>query len=165
MAAVLTTYTSYDQVRATLGVTSEEISDTTLGLALYAESLLIELEEVASALPADFAIVAAITAGSRTDAENKFYAAVGLFSAFAVAAQLGTSLPLFSPKSVTDGKAAFARDANSPYKETLKGVQKSYERFRSLLASRYATYKSTATTAVVLPFLSVISPSLDPVVG
>ena len=165
MAAVLTDFTSYDEVRACLGVSEEELSDETLCLPLYAEAMQIELEEVSSAIPADFATVAAIAEGSRSDAENRFFAAVGLFSAYAVANQLGTSLPLFSPKTITDGKASFSRDAAAPFKETLKGVAKSYERFRSLLASRYATYKSSSVTAVVLPFLSVIIPAKDPVIG
>jgi len=165
VAASLVDYTSYDEVRAALGVSEEELADTTLALPLYAESLLIELEEISSGIPADFAIVSAIATGARSDTENKFFAAVGLFSAYAAASQLGSSLPLFAPKSITDGKAGFARDAGSPFRDTIKSVKANYERFRSLLASRYATYKNASVTAVVLPFLSVISPSTDPVTG
>ena len=165
MAAALTDYTSYAEVRAVLGVSEEELSDATLSLSLYAESAQIEMEEISSTLPADFAVVSAITEAERTSIESKFFAAVGLFTAYAVAAQLGSSLPLFAPKSLTDGKAGFSRDANAPFKETLKGVKTSYERFRSLLASRYETYKGASIAPTVLQFLSVISPSTDPVVG
>jgi hypothetical protein len=165
MAAVLVDYTSYAEVRAVLGVSEDEISDATLALPIYAESVQIELEEVGAEIPADFAAVVAIDEGTRTDAQNKFYAAVGLFAAYAVAVQLGSSLPLFAPKSITDGKAGFARDSSSPYKEALKAAKASYERFRGLLDSRYAAYKNASVGVVVLPFLSVVSPSTDPVAG
>ena len=46
----LTDYTSYDEVRAALGVSAEELEDETLQLDFYSISLTAELEDIADTL-------------------------------------------------------------------------------------------------------------------
>jgi len=48
---MITDYTTYDDIRAALGVESEEISDATLGLTLYSSYLDGELEDIDFTLP------------------------------------------------------------------------------------------------------------------
>ena len=159
------TYTSYDEVRAVLGVSTDELEDPTLALALYDYGLQAELNDISAALPADFATVAAITSGSRTTIEQWFLQTTKLFAAYAVAKQLGTGLPLFGPKDISDGKATVSRFADSPYKESLKRVEKEYNTMKVRLESAYAQYKSLSSTTVVRSYMRASAPTIDAVTG
>lgn len=157
----ITTFTSYDEIRAVLGVSSDELEDTTLALGVYSHSLLADLEGIDSALPSEFEAVAAIVEASRTAAQQRFYGAVKLFAPYAVAVQLASSLPLFAPKSLTDGKAGMSRDANSPHKLTIQKCQENFDRFRALLDQRYAALSDSDTPTPLRPFLAVVTPATD----
>jgi hypothetical protein len=161
----ITTYTTYAEVRAALGVTEEELSDATLALDFYAYSLDIEVSSIDSGLPAQFAVVEAIAAGSRTAAQAALFAAMKVFAPYAVAVQLASSLPLFAPKSITDGKASLSRDSSAPYAKTIEKCRANYERFRAILDAAYVELNGGGGAVAVLPFLSVVSPASDPVTG
>ena len=118
---MITTYTTYDEVRATLGVSDDEIEDTTLALAIWDTNLDFALDEFSSELVPAYTAIAAKPEGSRTAYEKKVYAATRLFSTYIVANDLLRSLPMFSFKRLTDGKAEAERfDA---WKDTKEGVQ------------------------------------------
>lgn len=161
----LTDYTTYAEVRAALGTNVEEIDDPTLALPMYERGLVADLEDIKSALPGDYTTVAAIDEGARTVAQQAFYTAVQLFAPYSVAAQLASSLPLFSPKQVSDGKAGFSRYADSPYKTAIENAKKLFDRYRARLADKYAAMQSTTDTLGLRPFFSTVSPTVDPVVG
>lgn len=161
----ITSYTSYDEVRAVLGVSTDELEDSTLALALYDYGLQAELKDIGPGLPADFAIVSAIAEGSRTTAEQWFFQNTKLFAAYAVAKQLGTALPLFGPKDISDGKATVSRFADSPYREVLKRVEREYGAAKTRLESAYAQYNSSSNTPVSRNYLMASSLSTDPVTG
>jgi hypothetical protein len=162
---VLTEFTTYDEIRAALGVSVDEIEDATLGLDMYEFGLEAELSAIGDALAVDFATVAAIDEGTRTTNETKFYQAVKLFAPYAVAKQMLPGLPLLAPKSITDGKASVTRDSSAPYKETIKSVTTAFAQYRQLLEDRYGVYVGNTATTSLRPFLSVISPASDPVTG
>lgn len=159
----LTDYTSYAEIRGVLGVSDDELTDTTLGLAIYASALVVELQSIAAELPAAFATVKAISAADRTTLQANLYEAVTLFSAYAVADRLASSLPLFAAKSITDGKAAVSRDSGAPYAATIKRVREDFNRYLALLDSRYTSYLGSSREVPVMSFLSVSSPSTNPV--
>lgn len=162
---VLIDYTTPSDIRAILGVTDEELEDSTLELDVYAISLEGELEDVSVNLPSQYATVSAISEASRTDAQRRFYQATRLFATYAVAQQLGSSLPMFGPKDISDGKATVSRFADSPYKQTLEEIKRQYKVTRRRLEDAFAAVNlSTASTKVFRTFLSVSSPSTDPVV-
>lgn len=164
--ALLTDYTTYAEIRATLGVNVDEISDATLALEMYATNVERELDGIDSDLATDYATVKAIVEASRTAAQQKFYLAVRLFVPYAVGVHLASSLPLFSPKQVTDGKAAMTRYADSPYKVAIEECKKNYDTFKVYLEDKYAVYGGGAETATALrPFMGVVSPDTDPVTG
>jgi hypothetical protein len=161
----LTDFTTYDEVRASLGTNPDELADVTLALPLYARGLVADLEDIAALLPTDYATVLAINEGTRTAKEQALVDAVQLFAPYSVAAQLSSSLPLFSPKQVTDGKAGFSRYADSPYKTSIDNAKKMFDRFRARLVVKYADYKSASSTAIVRPYGGGVSPTSDPVTG
>jgi hypothetical protein len=164
----LTDYTSFNDIRAALGVSSEEIEDATLSLDLYEFGLISDLDEVdqGDLIQAEFAAVKLVEEGVRTAAQSKFFRAMTLFCTYSVARELTTSLPLFSPKEHTDGKAAFNRYADNPYKETIAAVRSGYERYKTRLIAAYAGLNpAVATVTSVIPLMTVSSPSSDPVTG
>lgn len=156
-------YTTYEDIRAALGVSNDELEDSTLSLEVYEGNLTLELEDVSLALQTEYATVAALT--TRTDAQTRFYDAARLFSTYAVAKHASVTLPMFSPKDIGDGKALVSRWADSPYKTTIKEVEKMYDRLKNRLAQAFAAYQSTSTTSVVQTFMVVSSPSTNPVTG
>ena len=160
----ITSYTSYDDIRAALGVSSDEIDDATLSLQVYEFNLIAELEDISLDLPGDYATVAA--ANNRDEDSERLYQSVQMFSTYAVALQLTSSLPLFSPKDITDGKAGFSRYSDSPYKEVVKDVKRMYERFKGRVTSVYADFNSSdAPIAVPRVLMVAVSPASDPVTG
>lgn len=162
----LTDYTTYADVRGVLGVSDDELEDATLALALYSDHLLQEFDDVSTTLASDFATVAAITPeSSRTAVQQRFYRLTRLFAAYAVAKQLGSGLPLFGPKDITDGKATVSRFADSPYRAVLKEVQNKYDELRIKLKEAHAGLSSSATNTVVRSYFSAVGMATDPVTG
>lgn len=162
---MLTDYTTYDDIRSALGVSSDDIEDSTLLLETWDNHLQFELEDVNAGLPAGYAVVVAVQSGSRTAAQAKLYRATRLFATLAVANALSAALPMFGPKDVSDGKAVVSRFADSPYKATVKEVKAQLSIARERLKSAWAELNVSTATASTRPYMSVASPSVDPVVG
>lgn len=159
----ITDFTTYSEIRATLGVDDEELPDTTLALEMYLSGLRVELKQIGAALPAEFVVIRDKDEAARTASEADVYDAVRLFAPYEVAVQLSTSLPLFAPKTITDGKAGVTRDASSPYKVAIEQCNAAYWRFRANLIDKYGVFKSASVAIVLRPFFSVVAPTTDPV--
>ena len=162
---MLTDYTTYDDVRSALGVSSDELEDVTLALESWDNHLRFELEDISLALPASYAAVVLIPQASRTDEQERLYRATRLFSTLAVARAMTASLPLFGPKDISDGKATVSRFADAPYKAVTSRIEKQFEQAKGRLESAWAAISATAATAVARPYLGVSRPSTDPVTG
>ncbi len=169
-ALAITDYTSFDEVRAALGVSDEEVSDTTLGLPMYGNHLEGEMQALADdlSLTEDItdtvSIIGAIAPASRTKQQKRVLSNVALFATYAVARHLGTSLAMMAPKAITDGKAGFTRFSDGPYKSVLMQVEKQYESARNALAGALSTLNSTVASDIPLVFFGVSSPDKDPVI-
>lgn len=160
----LLTYTTYDDIRAALGVSSDEIEDATLSLSLYELNLTSEFEDIDLTLEETYATVAALS--SRTAVQDRFLQATRLFSTYAVAYQAATSLPLFSPKDISDGKATVSRYADSPYKEVIKRLEQLYGRYKARLEAAFSDATAgDAPSIVSRPYFNVAVPDSDPVTG
>lgn len=163
----LTPFTTTAEVRAVIGVTPEELEDSTLNLGIYETNLRMELDQIQDndgALVTEFEVIVAKAENDRSAQEKKLHAAVMLFCPYPVVLQLETGVPLFAPKAITDGKASITRHAESPFKEQFDRARQYYERFRQNLLKVWAAYNATTSTSVGIPLLAVISsPSTDPV--
>lgn len=163
---LITDYTTYQDVRAALGVTVDELPDSMLGLELYSTGLQIELEDVSPSLEQTYNDIADMDEGDRSPNEQKVYLSARQFASYAVAVQLLPALPLIAVKTVTDGKAGVSRDSAAPFKVVIAECRAKYAQTRaSLEAKLLALVGSPATDAVVPPYMSVVSPSTDPVTG
>jgi hypothetical protein len=158
-------YTSQDEVRAALGVDSDELSDATLDLDMYYQYLLVELRSISATLLTDFATVVGIAEGSRSAAQAALFAAVKLFAPYAVAVFVLPSLPLLAQKALTDGKASVTRFSGEPYKDTSERVQAMYEKLRTDLITASGTYLGSSSVSSLRPFLSAVGLAVDPVTG
>lgn len=152
-------FTTYDEVRAALGVSSTEVSDTVLAQSQWAFQGLLDLEDINTAMPAMYTTIAAISSGSRTTEQQRYYDLCRIFMTYAIAKSLLGSLPLFSAKRLTDGKAEFDRFSDA-YKEIAEAIFAMFNSLRYRLGAAYqvlvpgasvaTTYTSTLTVAVGL---------------
>lgn len=158
-------YTTYDDVRAALGVSDVELTDGTLGLELYSSNLDVELDDIDSTLVDKFAEVNAVQSDERSKAQKRLYDTTRNFATYVVAKQLCGSLPMFGPKTVADSKAEVSRFTNDPYKETAKNVVKMWEQYRLRVANALAALQSNSATRTTLNVLLVSTPTVDEVTG
>lgn len=162
MSFQITEFTSYADVRAALGVSEDDLEDTTLGLNLYADMLEVEFEDVSATFMATYET--AKGASSPTEAQARFLKATRLFATYAIAKHCCGSLPLFAAKDVTDSKASITR-FDSPYRDTVKSVLDQYGRVRTRLATAMAALAAPTTLSVAKTYFSVVSPATDPITG
>lgn len=159
---MLTIYTTYNDIRAVLGVSTDELADDTLALQLYDDALRADFDDVSVDLLDTFQTVSALS--PLTPAQERFLQYTRLFATFSVARQLLTSLPLFSPKVIGDGKAVMERHAD-PFRETVKAVNAGYDRWKDRLDKALAAVGTVTTAATPRVYFSVVSPATDPITG
>lgn len=157
---MLTNYTTADEIRAALGVSDEELENATIELGDYYRLLLIDLDEIADDLATQYE---ALT-GSLSAAQARFQRRVQVFATYSVARVLVTSLPLFAPKRVQDGRAEQER-IQDPYKDTREGVLAMYGRLRDKLVEAYAELfpEAEVFTPTTISFCSSVGLAVDPV--
>lgn len=157
---MITTYTTYAEIRAVLGVDDDELTDTTLALPVYDSYLTMELEEVNIDLPATYATVKAESAP--TAPQQRFIQATQMFATFAVAKQLSSSLPLFTVKQQTDSKAGVTRFDN-PYKDTIASIAKEYDRLKNRLVQALNAVGSATEVSAKRVFFSTSPATYNPI--
>lgn len=159
----LSTYTTPTEVRAALGVSTTELRDVTVELAMNVTFLEGDLEEVAEGIVEEFATVSGISEGSRTAAQKKFYDLVKLYAPYQIAKRLLVSLPMFGVRSLTDGKAEFQRqdDAHQDVRDGIDAALTSLT-FRLRLAYQIAT-GATPTARPVFSTTVGVPIATDPV--
>ena len=116
-------YTSYDEIRAVLGVSDEELEDTTLALPIYAQKLGFELEDISVNLETVYETARA--AATPSTLQTKLLNAVQVFAAYAIAKHLLGSASLFAPRRVGDGRAETER-VTDPFETLRDDVEAAY---------------------------------------
>lgn len=160
---MLTDFTTYDEVRAVLGVAEDELEDVTLSMPLYERLLGLDLEDVGAGITTEYLSVKAIAEGSRTTAQQNFFRLAQLFSSYAVAKHLLVSLPYFSEFRIKDGRAEMQRQQD-PFELTADGVIGGFNDLRLRLSAAF-TALAGGTTLVRTVRLIATSTGLavDPV--
>jgi hypothetical protein len=157
-------YTDYDNVRSLLGVNAKEVADATIGLEVYSNGLLLDLQDIAAAIPARYLAVDETQEADRTAEEARFYMTARTFAAYSVAKLLTTSLPMFAPKEISDSKTLLGRFAANPYADTILKVEEGFALNRQRLIAAFNTL-ITPPDAPPRTWLAISSPSSDPVTG
>ncbi len=158
------TRTTHDEVRAVLGVSVEEIENSTLDLKVFTDQLEIELSDIDSTLPAQLDTITGVIESARTPEQKKLFAVANMFSAYAYARILLTSLALFSPKTITDGRAQTER-VTDPFADTRDGVQAGYVAMRQRVQAALAIVEPayTAPARLTQVFTAAVGLASDPV--
>lgn len=159
----LTDYTSYEDVRAALGVTDIELEDSTLSLEVYSSGLEEDLYDVSANLVTTYKGVTAKADEDRTEKEARVYRLVRVFATYSAAKLLGTSLPMFGPRSVSDGKASMSRFSSDPYKDVLKRLSEQYDLSRGRLIRALDDLSSSTTDVTLQTVMLRVSSAYDPV--
>jgi hypothetical protein len=169
MAFTLATYTTNDEIRSLIGVSAKELADAVLTLphwALTSEQEVFDLDGGEGVVITQYTTVAAKAPEDRTAAETKFYNVVRLFVLYSAARQLLHSADVFSPLSISDGKASISRrderfDKLRPAIEG--GWQSLVKRVQEALVALVPT---AAIPAAVVRNVAVVVPlGFDPVTG
>jgi hypothetical protein len=165
----ITSYTSYDAIRALLGVAATELEDDTLALPMYEDQFLLELSDIdggGSAVTTLYATILAIEQVDRTTNQQRFFTLVNLLGGYSVARQLLASSELFAPKRITDGAAAVER-AGEHYDRLREGIQASYNIVLSRIKTLLATLDGSAevATRTSRTFITSTGLATDPVTG
>lgn len=163
----ITTYTSYDTIRALFGVTGREMKDATLALDIYETQFLLELSAVDSdegSVKVQYDTIAAMQAGRSAD-QQRFYDIVRLYAAYSVARQILGSDDNAIPLTITDGKASLERrPGNTRMAAAIEGgCNRLMKRLKALLLILVPSANVPATVSRV--FISNVSIASDPVTG
>lgn len=158
----ITTYTTYDSIRAVLGLSVRELSDATLGEEIYAYTLEVDLLQLGADILTDYATAA----GESTAASEAFVRTLRIFAAQSVGYKCAEALPQLSKKGITDGKAGIYRDDNSPYKVTMTNLKAAFESARLNLQEAYGDYSGAGFTAPTpVSLMGTSGLAIDPVTG
>lgn len=162
----ITLYTSYDQVRAILGVSDDELSDDTLGLEVYGAALNIAMYELNPEFSNTFTTLEATT--SKTAVQQLFLDYAKLFCTYAVAQQLCSALPMFALKEAGDSKTTAGRFATNPYEKTIKDIEGRLDAYKNKAIELFNQLNPTeASTSPSTPFtvMTKSTPTFNPVTG
>lgn len=160
--ANLQTYTTPDEVRAVLGVAKEELEDVTIELPVYVLQLQFDLADVNSGLEAAYLDIAAISPTVRTAVQQKLYDVTAVYSSYVVSRLLLTSVSIFSPQQITDGKAMQNR-ISDPFEEVRKGVEATYQSLRNRLLVALAAIGTNIAATTTRSYVTSSGLNLNPV--
>ena len=158
--ADLTDFTTYDTVRAVLGVSDEDLEDTTLALPLYYQHLSLDLDSIASTAKGIYETI--LLNPTPTPLEEKYKDVMQLFSAYATAKNLLGSLALFAPKSISDGRASLDRFPD-PMDDLKEGVETMYAKLRAKLLGLLDEMGTPIGASISRPYFGVSALGYDPV--
>jgi hypothetical protein len=161
---LITDYTSYEDIRTTVGLSSDELPDALLDYEIYANVLQLSLRKVSlpstspgtGTLDAQFIVIADKDETARTVLEQELYNLTRIFSTYTVALEVAVSLGTRTPKTESDGKRTISRfSPEATFQDTVAAIRKVIGDVRLKLEN------IGATDTTVLPLLSVITPAVN----
>lgn len=161
--ATIHDFVTDDEVRAALGVSITELPAKVLNLATYPIIIEMALDDIHTSLRADYDTVLALP--SPTAAQHRFLDATKMFALYALANHLLATLPMFSVKSLTDGRASFDRQVDA-YKDTKEAVSAMYVSLRYRLSAAYQIlYPANTLPSATESLIKAIGLGTNPVTG
>lgn len=155
-------YTSYDEIRAVLGVSDEELEDITLALPIYTQKLGFELSDISDTLESVYET--AKTAPAPTAAQTKLLNSVQVFSAYAIAKHLLGSASLFAPRRIGDGRAETER-VTDPFETLRDDVESGYLSLKQRVSSALVGLGEQVGAATSRTYAAIAGLPVDNVTG
>lgn len=141
----LNTYLTYDTVRGLLGVTVDEIEDSTLELPVYSINLSEALREISTELEPLYLTYAAAGYTSLTTTQKRFYDLMQVYSAYQVAVQFLDAMPMFAMKSEQDARASYER-IEAAFDRVSSAVRAGYQLAQKRLTDAFNAVAVTPVT-------------------
>jgi hypothetical protein len=166
MSVAIETFVEFAEVRAALGISTHELTDTQIGLDMYGELLFQELSAVEGTLAPDtvsrnliaqYAYLKALSSPTANQTLLKSY--IRLFALYVVAAAIGDTVPLLAPKTISDGKALMTRFSPERTFELVRQevIQKKYDLRRKIKTLFGITITDKVYLGVVAPAIDVVT--------
>lgn len=161
---MLTDYTSYDEIRAVLSVTDEELEDDTLQLPLFEYKLHDDMGELDEGIDAAYLALEAMAPEDLSNDQKKLYRRTRVWATYNIAVQLLDSLALLAVQSEQDARAQYERFAG-PFERVEQQVRATYERATQALLEAYNGLAPTPAQARLTArnFVGLAGLPLDPV--
>lgn len=162
---MITDYTTHEDVRAVLGVEADELENETLELHVYASGLESDLYEINPQLQTIFKDIGLKPVDTKTDKELRVESLTKAFATYSLAKQVSTSLPMFAPRSLADGKASLTRFSGEPYADVIDNINAQYKITRSRLQAALDDLLTFTRTRSAAAIFFAVKPDYDPVTG
>ncbi len=161
-ALSLLDYTSYDEIRAILALTDEELADGVLALPIFVTELVEDLYAVDPGI--NDLYLQYSTTFSNPPEIRRFVRLVRAYSAYVVSMQLTESLPLLAVQSENDARAAYKKFDN-PFDDITMMVGANYLKTQQYMVDAYNAVTSTPVAQPVTTWTMVgsIGIAVDPV--
>lgn len=159
----LTRYLTFDEVRAALGLSIYELTDDTLGLAMYARTLQLRLRAVTGSFGGATGSLITFYEALRiktplTEAEEDFYALIRQYAVYVVAEACLPGLSLLAMKTESDGKTTQTRfSADATFKDVAMNVRQTL----NSLSAQIEQVLTGESMTTALPILNRVSPAID----
>lgn len=163
----LTDYTTPNDVRAALGVSKTEINDAAISTLMHESIILEAMDSVHELVHTRYQEIKNLVEANRTKEQVKFFRTAQLFNTYALADHLTRSLPMFSVRSITDGKAEFTR-ASKALEIALEQLQGMFAVFKYRLGLALNALEGTQvidTSYSAIVTSTVVGLGTDPVRG
>lgn len=159
------TFTSYEDIRAALGVSPFELSDDTLALDTWSNWLAEDLEDASPLLLPTWEALDPDSSNLSPD-ELRFKKLMGLFATYAVAHRLTSSAEVFSFLKLADGRATAERVPEA-FERLRENIEAMLNRVRKLLLDALAAIDPNAPTptSFTAALVGATGIAADPVTG
>lgn len=164
----ITDYTTYDEVRSTCGLSTDELPDTKLAEEIYANVLSLALDDVVvpddapgpGPLDSRYLEIKALDPTARSTKEQKLYDLTRIFSTYAVAYEVVVSLSMRAPKSIGDSKSSLVRfSPESTYELVIDAIRSRLDDIKQKIEE----INDSAVSSI--SYMGVVSPATDRVTG
>ena len=161
---LITDYTSYDEVRSVIGLSTDELTDGQLDQEIYANALQLYLSTVVlptaapgpGPLASRFIEIRDDAEADRTAKEQLLYALTRMLATYVVAAEVAISLPMTAPKMISDSKVSLTRfSPEATFRDVVIAIRHRVSELKGKIED------INTTTVSSLPYLSTVVPSFD----
>ena len=153
-------YTSYDEIRSTVGMSVDTLPDSILSLEIYANTLELALDDLDIAEEALNPIKTEFMSLDEV-ADSTAYNLTRLFSTYTVAMEVAVSLSMRAPKTISDSKVTLGRfSPEATWQDVIAALKDKLSQLRNDLEGIGA-----ADSDETQQLLYTVAPTYDPVTG
>lgn len=156
----ITDYTSYAEVRSTVGMSTDTLPDSILELEIYANTLELAFDSLTIAETSLNPIKTVfLTLDPNTD--STAYSLTRLFATYTVALEVAVSLSMRAPKTLSDSKVTLGRfSPEATWQDVIEAIKAKLGQIKDDLEDIGSTVEDETTQ-----LFNVVKPDYDPVTG